>query len=207
MQQGGRLTISTPTLDGNDRKLMSALEKADTGEGMNQEVLDRIFEPFITTKGTGQGTGLGLSQVCGFATQSGGEGRVRSEPAAGSTLTLMLPCIDGTDAAEPAEAARELPDQSPARILVVEDNEDVAVFAETLLSELGPQVTRAASGEEALEIARRQAFDVVLSDVVAPGMGGIKFAEILGREHPVSRSSSPPVTARRSSRAQATDGR
>ena len=96
----------------------------------------------------------------------------------------MLPCIDGTDTAEPAAAAREPPDPASARILVVEDNEDVGVFAETLLSELGHQVIRAASGEEALEIGRRQAFDVVLSDVVGPGTGGIKFAEILGRQQP-----------------------
>jgi CheY-like chemotaxis protein len=81
---------------------------------------------------------------------------------------------------EPTEVA----EQPPARILVVEDNEDVGAFAETLLGELGHQVTRASSGEEALDIARRNAFDVVLSDVVMPGMGGIKLAELLGQEQP-----------------------
>jgi CheY-like chemotaxis protein len=77
-----------------------------------------------------------------------------------------------------------LPEQSPAEILVVEDNEEVGHFAETLLSELGHLVTLATSGEEALELTRKRDFDVVFSDVVMPGMGGLRLAEQLAEEKP-----------------------
>ena len=185
MKDGGTLTIRTRDAgEGQDGKPLVALAIEDTGEGMSPEVLDRIFEPFFTTKRTGKGTGLGLSQVYGFATQSGGEVEVDSKPGEGSTITLVLPCIDADALAESEAPEPEASDQPPARILVVEDNEDVGAFAETLLSELGHQVTRASSGEEALDIARRTEFDVVLSDVVMPGMGGLKLAEVLGREQP-----------------------
>ena len=184
MPGGGKLTISTCSLGERDGRAMVGLEMADTGEGMSQEVMDRIFEPFFTTKATGQGTGLGLSQVYGFATQSGGDVQVRSEPGKGSAITIILPCVDAAALAETPNAAAPAREQPPARILVVEDNEDVGAFAETLLSELGHDVTRAMSGEEALAIVRRQEFDVVLSDVVMPGMGGIKLAETLAREKP-----------------------
>ena len=141
-----------------------------------------MFEPFFTTKGTGQGTGLGLSQVYGFATQSGGEVRVSSEAGKGAVFTLILPCVDAAVTARSAAPdAAALP---PAIILVVEDNEDVGAFVETLLSELGHEVTRAASGEEALELVRRKNFDIVLSDVVMPGMGGLRLAEALAAEKP-----------------------
>jgi signal transduction histidine kinase/CheY-like chemotaxis protein len=184
MKERGTLTIRTRNAGEKDGKPLVALAVEDTGEGMTREVMDRIFEPFFTTKGTGKGTGLGLSQVYGFATQSGGEVEVQSEPGKGSTITLILPCIDSAALAEPQVAVAEAPDQPSARILVVEDNEDVGAFAETLLSELGHEVTRASSGEQALDIARRQPFDIVLSDVVMPGMGGLKLAEILEREKP-----------------------
>jgi CheY-like chemotaxis protein len=146
--------------------------------------MDRIFEPFFTTKRTGEGTGLGLSQVYGFASQSGGEVRAVSELGKGTTITLVLPCVDAA-VTQPIEvAAVASADHPSAAILVVEDNEDVGAFAETLLTELGHRVTRASTGEEALEIARRHRFDIVLSDVVMPGMGGLRLAETLAREQP-----------------------
>jgi signal transduction histidine kinase len=180
---GGTLTIRTRDFGLTDGKRMVGVEIEDTGSGMDTDTMDRIFEPFFTTKSMGQGTGLGLSQVYGFASQSGGEVRVRSEPGRGTALTLILPSVDTSPLAEPAaqqsdEALR------PAAILVVEDNEDVGAFAETLLSELGHQVTRAATGEEALDLARKTRFDVVLSDVVMPGMGGIRLAQALAAEQP-----------------------
>jgi signal transduction histidine kinase len=184
MKDGGTLTIRTRDDGEKDGHAMVSLAVEDSGEGMSAEIMDRIFEPFFTTKRTGQGTGLGLSQVYGFATQSGGEVDVSSEQGKGTTVTLKLPCVDAAALAEPVEPEVESADQPPARILVVEDNDDVGAFAETLLSELGHHVTRASSGEQALDIARRAEFDVVLSDVVMPGMGGIRFAEILAQEKP-----------------------
>ena len=97
----------------------------------------------------------------------------------------MLPCVE-TDESVVSAAVRAgaLPEQESSSILVVEDNAEVGAFAEALLSELGHKVTRASSGEEALKLARSQDFDIVFSDVVMPGMGGLKLAETLAREKP-----------------------
>ncbi|HET9813090.1 MAG TPA: ATP-binding protein [Sphingomicrobium sp.] len=184
MDGGGRLRITVREASASAGEPTIDLEFSDTGSGMDPETIERIFEPFFTTKKTGQGTGLGLSQVYGFASQSGGEVLVSSKPGSGTVVTLRLPC---TGAAEEPAAAVEPPaiaEQAPAAILVVEDNEEVGAFAETLLSELGHEVTRASSGEQALELTRARDFDIVFSDVVMPGMGGLKLAEILADERP-----------------------
>jgi signal transduction histidine kinase/CheY-like chemotaxis protein len=184
MPQGGQLTLATHVEDDPETGRRIAVEIVDTGHGMEPDTLERVFEPFFTTKMTGKGTGLGLSQVYGFASQSGGEVRVMSNPGEGTRLTLLLPCCEGGSAdaeAVPVEAATALP---PSAILVVEDNTEVAAFAETLLSELGHEVTLATSGEDALALTRARDFDVVFSDVVMPGMGGLKLAETLAREKP-----------------------
>ena len=185
MPDGGSLTIRTAMIDGDEgAPTMIAIEVADTGTGMDAETMDRIFEPFFTTKSMGKGTGLGLSQVYGFASQSGGDVNAVSEPGGGSSITMLLPCIGRSDEEEIFQADGEVAELRPSAILVVEDNEEVGVFAETLLSELGHKVTRAISGEEALDRIREQKFDIVLSDVVMPGMGGLKLAEILAHEQP-----------------------
>ena len=183
MSDGGTLTLRTRTIDTDGRRMV-ALEVSDTGEGMDEETMGRIFEPFFTTKVTGKGTGLGLSQVYGFASQSGGDVRAESHVGKGTSLTLMLPCVEGVEAVAAGTDVPDIAEQPPASILVVEDNEEVGAFAETLLSELGHKVTLATSGEEALELSREQQFDVVLSDVVMPGMGGLKLAEVLAAEQP-----------------------
>jgi signal transduction histidine kinase/CheY-like chemotaxis protein len=183
MPDGGVLTIRTRDEAGEDGRMI-ALDVADTGEGMDSAVMDRIFEPFFTTKVTGKGTGLGLSQVYGFASQSGGDVRATSVPGGGTTITLLLPCVAMQELDLEAANQPDVAEQPAAAILIVEDNEEVGAFAETLLAELGHQVTRASSGEEALDLTRRQRFDVVLSDVVMPGMGGLKLAETLASEQP-----------------------
>jgi signal transduction histidine kinase/CheY-like chemotaxis protein len=184
MPGGGTLRITVSTVASGTDALMAALAISDTGSGMDPDTASRIFEPFFTTKKTGQGTGLGLSQVYGFATQSGGDVVVESMPGEGATLTLLLPCSESTVAVQPAGEQPEVADQPRAEILVVEDNEEVGHFAETLLSELGHSVTLATSGEEALDLTRTRDFDVVFSDVVMPGMGGLRLAEQLGKEKP-----------------------
>ena len=162
----------------------AAISISDTGSGMDADTVSRIFEPFFTTKKTGQGTGLGLSQVYGFATQSGGDVVVESEPGRGTTVTILLPCSELGTAVPHRPDEAEIAQQPAAQILVVEDNEEVGHFAQTLLSELGHSVTLATSGEEALELTRARDFDVVFSDVVMPGMGGLRLAERLANEKP-----------------------
>jgi signal transduction histidine kinase/CheY-like chemotaxis protein len=184
MDGRGMLTIRTGSAKNAAGASMIAIEMTDTGSGMDAETMDRIFEPFFTTKATGKGTGLGLSQVYGFASQSGGDVQVHSEPGKGTRLTLTLACASEQRTAAEGSQPAQIADQPTVAILVVEDNEEVGAFAETLLSELGHRVTRASSAEEALELARARQFDIVLSDVVMPGMGGLKLAQILASEQP-----------------------
>ena len=184
MPEGGALMIATRDVDGPETRMVG-IDFRDSGVGMDAATLERVFEPFFTTKAPGRGTGLGLSQVYGFASQSGGDVQVASREGEGTTVTLMLPC-DGRDAAtQPGDAARETrPATKSASILVVEDNDEVGAFAVGLLRELGHRVTRASSGERALELCRTRKFDLVFSDVVMPGMGGLKLAETLASEQP-----------------------
>jgi CheY-like chemotaxis protein len=184
MPDGGTLTIAVSNVPMASGERMSAIAISDTGSGMDPETVSRIFEPFFTTKVTGKGTGLGLSQVYGFATQSGGDVLVESEPGKGTTVTILLPCSDAPATAEGTTENAEVPHQPSVEILVVEDNEDVGKFAETLLTELGHSVTLATSGEDALELTRARNFDLVFSDVVMPGMGGLRLAEQLAEEKP-----------------------
>jgi signal transduction histidine kinase/CheY-like chemotaxis protein len=184
MADGGTLRIAVSTVPSGSGESMAAVAISDTGSGMDPDTASRIFEPFFTTKKTGHGTGLGLSQVYGFATQSGGDVLVETDRGKGTTVTLLLPCSHGTAFAEARGDEPEIPEQPRAEILVVEDNEDVGHFAETLLTELGHSVTLATSGEEALELTRAHDFDVVFSDVVMPGMGGLRLSEQLAAEKP-----------------------
>jgi len=181
MPEGGALTLHTgeapPLADGRSAVFVAV---SDNGSGIDGEVLGRVFEPFFTTKSVGKGTGLGLSQVYGFATQTGGDVEVESVVGQGTTVTLVLPCSEGGE----APAARPEPEAGrrhrTGRILLVDDNEEVGAFAETLLLELGHKVMRARTGLEALELARAGGFDAVFTDVVMPGMSGIELAEALG---------------------------
>jgi two-component system, NtrC family, sensor kinase len=190
----GRLTIAVravPDLPGTAPQPESpygyvAVSVEDTGVGIPQDQFERIFEPFFTTKEVGQGTGLGLSQVFGFAKQSGGEVMVASEIGKGSTFTLYLPRVPGDD--RPQRVAEE--DAPPVdghgmSVLVVEDNIEVGTFASDALTELGYAPVLVGSAMEALaELTRNpEAFDVVFSDVVMPGMTGIDLAQEIRRRH------------------------
>ena len=153
-----------------------AVSVADTGVGIPKHQLDRIFEPFFTTKEVGQGTGLGLSQVFGFAKQSGGEVTVASEVGKGSTFALYLPRVPGE-----TRQPRLMPEIAPAEggngmsVLLVEDDAAVASFTADGLAELGYGVTVVEDAAEALvELGKKEnGFDVVFSDVAMPGMTGL----------------------------------
>ncbi|WP_217431022.1 PAS domain-containing protein [Sphingomonas bacterium] len=166
-----------------------AVSIADTGSGIAADQIDRIFEPFYTTKGVGQGTGLGLSQVFGFAKQSGGDIAVDSATGKGTVFTMFLP---RTDAPVPAPTGGDAGSQRPAdghgtRVLVVEDNADVGSFTTNTLQELGYETTLAANADEALaELSHGggERFDIVFSDVVMPGMNGIQLGEAIRAAYP-----------------------
>ena len=151
---------------------------SDTGEGMSAEVIEKAFEPFFTTKTTGQGTGLGLSQVHGFVKQSGGHVKLYSEPDSGTTVKLYLPRARQTLEVE-AASAHETPLElaAGAVVLVVEDEVGVRTFACAALADLGYETLEAEDGRAALEILRRRPdIDLMLTDVVMPGMNGRELA-------------------------------
>ncbi|WP_409568418.1 ATP-binding protein [Methylobacterium sp. J-072] len=166
----------------------AAVSLTDTGAGISEADLGRLFEPFFTTKEVGKGTGLGLSQVFGFAKQSGGNVDVTSAPGQGATFTLYLPQVDVDHAIDAAETAPApiLPLGAGQRVLVVEDNVEVGQFATQILQDLGYETVWAANAEAALERLGRDGggFEVVFSDVVMPGMGGLALAQELARRLP-----------------------
>ncbi|MGY4599590.1 signal transduction histidine kinase/CheY-like chemotaxis protein [Bradyrhizobium sp. GM22.5] len=153
---------------------------SDTGIGIPATRLERIFEPFFTTKQIGHGTGLGLSQVFGFARQSGGEVTVTSEVGHGSTFSLYLPRV-----APHLLPQRQAPNTAPAvagsgmSVLLVEDNIELANFAADGLTELGYSVTLIDNATDALAelVMDADRFDVVFSDIVMPGMTGLDLAQ------------------------------
>ncbi|MGY4499560.1 two-component system NtrC family sensor kinase [Bradyrhizobium sp. GM24.11] len=155
---------------------------SDTGIGIPAAQLGRIFEPFFTTKQVGQGTGLGLSQVFGFARQSGGEVTVMSEVGQGSTFSLYLPRVPA--ALLPRSQA---PTTAPAvagsgmSVLVVEDNIELGNFAADGLTGLGYSITLVDNATDALTelVGDPDRFDVVFSDVVMPGMTGLDLAQTI----------------------------
>ncbi len=166
MPRGGKLTIETSNayLDeayaaGNAEVKPGQyilLAVSDTGVGMTQEVIAHAFEPFFTTKETGQGTGLGLSQVYGFIKQSGGHVKIYSEPGEGTTVKLYMPRLAaGEESAEAAAPRQEAPSAAQREtIRVVEDDEDVRVYSVETLRELGYRVTQAADARAALAAPR-----------------------------------------------------
>ncbi len=163
-----------------------AVSITDTGSGIAPENLERIFEPFFTTKVVGQGTGLGLSQVFGFAKQSGGEILVESTVGEGTTFTLYLPQVAPAQAAAPTPEPEALAEGHGTCVLIVEDNLDVGAFARQALDELGYATVWATDAEKALaEIERIPfRFEVVFSDVVMPGMNGLDLAAEIRRRRP-----------------------
>jgi two-component system NtrC family sensor kinase len=164
-----------------------AVTVADTGVGIAPDQFGRIFEPFFTTKQVGQGTGLGLSQVFGFAKQSGGEVVVASEVGVGSTFTLYLPrsAGSGTSPQMPTVDSAAIMG-SGMSVLVVEDNAEVGKFTTDALTELGNSAKLVGNATHALEelLTGADRYDAVFTDVVMPGMTGIELAQEIRRRHP-----------------------
>jgi PAS domain S-box-containing protein len=182
MKDGGTLRISATNqlLDGKPEGLRGrhvALSVADTGSGMTRETMDRVFEPFFTTKAFGEGTGLGLSQVFGFAKQLGGAVTVESAPGQGSAFVIYLPASRGAPATDSSHADSV---HGRGRVLIVEDDVLVAELAAGMLGELGFEPVVSHSAKEALDtLAAGGRPKLIFSDVVMPG--GISGIELAGK--------------------------
>jgi CheY-like chemotaxis protein len=162
------------------------LSVSDTGRGMSVDTAQRAFEPFFTTKAVGEGSGLGLSMVYGFAKQSGGHVSLCSEPGRGTTVKLYLPRAQGEGRAVRSTEAPTVMPRGSETILVVEDNEDMRDITREQLQRLGYQVIAvgsAAAGRQALE--RHPDVALVLCDIVlGGGMSGPDFAATVIDSHP-----------------------
>ena len=195
MPGGGRLTITTGPVSGipaiRSHEPVAgdfvAVTITDIGQGIAAADIGRIFEPFFTTKNVGEGTGLGLSQVIGFAKQSGGDIRVDSAPGKGTTFILYLPRAypDRGDLAVEADVPATIGGDG-ACVLVVEDNEQVGSFATQALRELGYDSVLALDAAAALAELERgcERFHIVFSDVVMPGMSGLELGAEIRRLYP-----------------------
>jgi PAS domain S-box-containing protein len=190
MPDGGKLTIETCNAHLDEAYIAAQRDVrpgqyvcicvTDTGTGMPQDVIGRAFDPFFTTKPIGQGTGLGLSMVYGFARQSEGHAKIYSEVGQGTTIKIYLPRYRGeTDAEIEAATLAEAPRaESGETVLVVEDEPVVRSLIIEVLEDLGYRTLEAADGPEGLKILQsRRHIDLLITDVGLPGLNGRQLAD------------------------------
>ncbi|MFO0947702.1 MAG: ATP-binding protein [Planctomycetota bacterium] len=201
MQQGGRLTITTANCPLADvapklRQEFPAIREfvtltiADTGCGMSNETIRHVFEPFYTTKELGKGTGLGLATVYGIVRQSGGDIKLSSELGRGTTFTIYLPPAEELPCSSSDGAlAVDIP-RGRETILLVEDEEGVLHLATQVLSSSGYTVLTATRGDEAIRIcdAKDAVIDMVITDIVLPGISGPEMVRKLRETRPSLRA-------------------
>jgi signal transduction histidine kinase/ActR/RegA family two-component response regulator len=185
MPTGGTIVVKGENLPNYDDAELSGdyvrLSVIDTGIGMSPETLSRVFEPFFTTKEVGKGSGLGLAQVHGFATQSRGAVRIKSEIGKGTTIDLYLPRSTKAPVKEQhlIDFGQTKPrKENQGQILLVEDDDEVASLVSEMLKELGFGVVRTSSAAAALgALADGRSVDMVFSDIMMPGgMNGVELA-------------------------------
>jgi signal transduction histidine kinase/ActR/RegA family two-component response regulator len=193
MPHGGRLTIATRNIGMTDPRRPAGLHQceyvsiavSDTGSGMTQEVAAKAFEPFFTTKPVGQGTGLGLSQVLGFAHQSGGEVRIGSRLGRGTTITILLPQSRESLAPVVDEDRPVSHGGRAATILVVDDDPAVRSLTVQALETVNYRVIEAENGRVALKLFREHDdIDLALIDLVMPLMNGRQLATLIRAADP-----------------------
>ena len=195
MPEGGRFQVTASNITFWPGDLESdgltgdfvAVTLSDTGIGMAPDVLAQAFEPYFTTKEAGLGSGLGLSQVYGFAKQSGGTATIDSTPGKGTSIKLLLPRATSIAGLARAPSQTEsVIETASARILFVEDDAEVAEVTAELLRDIGYQPVGARDGDGALAALERDpTIELVLSDIVMPGrMSGLELAQILRKRRP-----------------------
>ena len=200
MQDGGKLNIRTANIAEPESRDIGAkhmppgeyvlIEVTDTGTGMSEEVMEKMFEPFFSTKEVGRGTGLGLSTVYGIVKQTGGYIYADSELGKGTVMRVYLP--RHIEVASQVEAPRQVPRERPkdltgrGTVLLVEDEDAVRSFAARALGQRGYNVLQASTGVEALEVFNNfdGEVDLVVSDVVMPEMDGPTLMKHLRADHP-----------------------
>jgi len=196
MPGGGRITIETANtwvdpVGAVERDMAKgqyvAVSVTDTGVGMSAATIARAFDPFFTTKPVGQGTGLGLSMIYGFAKQSGGHARIYSELGQGTTVKIYLPRHRG----EPSDAAEEqavvrAPRANGETVLVVDDEPTVRMLIADTLAELGYECIEAADAAAGLKVLQSDLdLDLLISDVGLPGgMSGRQMADVARTRRP-----------------------
>ncbi|SFP47257.1 hybrid sensor histidine kinase/response regulator [Sphingomonas rubra] len=193
MAEGGELTIGVHRRDIGDDDVAGLragayvdLSVVDTGTGMSAETIAKAIEPFFTTKGIGQGTGLGLSMVHGLAAQLGGALRIDSIVGEGTAMHLWLPVTAARP--EAAEAPLEIDAVGRGTAMVVDDEDLVRQSTAHMMGELGYRVIEARSGEEALRLfADGEPIDVLVTDHLMPGMTGTELATTIRARNPQTR--------------------
>lgn len=181
---GRKLTIATSLVAMDEAGALTCVRVSDTGPGMAPEVAARAFEPFFTTREVGQGSGLGLSQVHGFAHQSGGTARIEQPPEGGVAVSLLLPAVAVPMPEPVAPAVEEL--AFAGRVLLVEDDADVREVLMESLAASGWEVTQAEDGAAACAVLEGDVpLDILVTDVVMPGMvSGVALVRAAARLRP-----------------------
>jgi PAS domain S-box-containing protein len=177
MPRGGRVTVTVEPAGAFVR-----IDVSDDGEGMTPETIERAFDPFFTTKPKGRGTGLGLATVYGIVTGSGGDIEIESHIQEGTTITMHLP---SADPAKPAAEAASAPldESNGMTVVVVEDEDAIRTLTRRILSRQGYEVVEAETPEHAISLCEGMKPDLLLTDVVMPGMSGKDLSKRLRERH------------------------
>jgi PAS domain S-box-containing protein len=188
MPDGGTIAITTASVqvtpaEGQALQIPEGdyvmLDVTDTGVGMTQDVLTKVFEPFYTTKPVGQGTGLGLSMVYGSMRQAKGAVQILSQPGTGTSVKLYMPGLGSDVGVSKSEESAQAPLGEGEIVLVVEDEAVVRSLIVEVLGELGYQAHEAADAQQAIPILEsRQRIDLLITDVGLPGMNGRQLADL-----------------------------
>lgn len=194
MKDGGQLTIETENflIDPSERESHDlepgryiCLRISDTGHGIEPEKIQKIYEPFFTTKEIGKGSGLGLSMVYGLVKQHGGIINCTSEVEVGTTFEIMLPAIEGVKSKANTVTNDLAISKGGANILLVEDEADLLDILDKMLNNLGYQVLTASNGLEALDIlVKNEEIDLIISDIIMPNLGGFELYEKMQKINP-----------------------